>query len=164
MFTKAQALASMQHECLVIQNLATHMTDAHMDYRPTPGQRSLLELIQYLSVAAHIVARNIVTGNWDHAAEYSERSKSVTRENFSAAMDEQQKAVEECLADFDGAALAKHETSMPWGTPCTGGEALVNMCLKTLVAYRMQLFLYLKSNGVEIGTMECWAGMSLPPS
>jgi hypothetical protein len=37
------------------------------------------------------------------------------------------------------------------------------MSLKTLVAYRMQLFLYLKSCGVsEIGPANCWAGVDAP--
>ncbi len=40
------------------------------------------------------------------------------------------------------------------------GAALVNFPLKFLAAYRMQLFLYLKSTLTEeLTTMNCWFGM-----
>ena len=62
----------------------------------------------------------------------------------------------------DGDALAARECTMPWGAPITGGEALMNMALSTMVAYRMQLFLYLRQNGVEMSTINCWAGVDAP--
>ena len=113
-------------------------------------------------MAGKIVARNIVTGNWDHGAEYMAQSANVTLDNFPAAMEAQLTAIEDDLKDLDGNALAARASSMPWGTPCTGAEAFVNMVLKCYVAYRMQLFLYLRSLGAEISTMNCWAGMDPP--
>ena len=40
---------------------------------------------------------------------------------------------------------------------------LMDMGLKTFVAYRMQFFLYIKSCGVaDIGPANCWAGVDMP--
>ncbi len=159
MLTKAQALASCRHEVSVIQHLAGKIEEGSLEYRPTEGQRSTLELLQYLTVSGIITARYIGTQNWEHAAELGERSKGVTLATFAPAMDTQMAEIETSLADLDDAALATLETTMPWGSPCTGGEALVNMVLKTFVAYRMQLFLYMRSCGADVTTMNCWVGM-----
>jgi hypothetical protein len=52
---------------------------------------------------------------------------------------------------------------MPWGAPTTVSAGLMDMGLKTFVAYRMQFFLYIKSCGVsDIGPANCWAGVDLP--
>jgi len=49
------------------------------------------------------------------------------------------------------------------GGKTTRGAQLVTLVLASCVAYRMQLFLYLKSCGRdELGTMNLWAGMDAP--
>ncbi len=41
----------------------------------------------------------------------------------------------------------------------TLGLAILNGPLKWLTAYKLQLFLYAKACGAEIGTANAWAGM-----
>ena len=162
MFNKANAIASMRHEADIVKHLVGKADAEHMSYQPTDGQRTLLELLQYVTCGPLIATKNLQTMNWDHAPGLSEQSQKVDLAGFNAAMDAQMDAIEECISDLDDAALAAKECTMPWGVSCTGGEALVNMGLKTLVAYRMQLFLYLKSCGVELRTHNCWLGQDPP--
>lgn len=57
----------------------------------------------------------------------------------------------------------KLDAALPWGEPVKAGAALINMPLKCLVAYRMQLFLYAKLVGLtELGSANCWVGVDMP--
>mgnify|MGYP005725594825 FL=1 len=42
-------IESIEHETTVIKHLASKISSDVLDYRPTPSQRSMLELLQYLT-------------------------------------------------------------------------------------------------------------------
>jgi len=46
MITRDQLLASMKHETRVIKHLATKVPAGQFDWRPTPKQRSTIELMR----------------------------------------------------------------------------------------------------------------------
>ena len=50
--TREELIASLQHEVRVVLHLASKVDPARLDYRPTPRQRSTLELLQYLTEQA----------------------------------------------------------------------------------------------------------------
>jgi len=163
MITKEQLLESMRHETRVIQHLATKVPEDSLDYRPTPPQRSMRELMRYMTRMAAVPVVFSVTGSWAHAEEMEAGTESVTPGSFAAEMDRQMEIIEEALADLDEAGATTAPSSMPWGTPTTLAAGLMDMGLKTFVAYRMQFFLYIKACGVaEIGPANCWAGVDLP--
>ena len=57
----------------------------------------------------------------------------------------------------------EREAELPWGQKVRLGRALVETALKTLVAYRMQLFLYAKGMGNHaLGPSNCWVGVDRP--
>ncbi|MHC4932030.1 MAG: hypothetical protein ACYTGV_07570 [Planctomycetota bacterium] len=162
MITKEQLLDSMRHETRVFQHLATKVPEGSYDYRPTPAQRSLLELMQYMTRMAIVPAAYAVRRNWEGAEELEAEAEEVTPGTFSAEMDRQLVMLEELLGGIDEEEAKTRAAAMPWGTPTTLGAGLMDMALKTLVAYRMQLFLYVKACGVAgIGPAECWAGVTL---
>jgi DinB family protein len=163
MLSKDQFLDSMRQEIKIIKHLATKVPPGTWNWRPTPGQRSTLELLRYLTYCGTIGAIHAVTDNWDHAEAMEKAAESVTPENFAAAMDKQMAALESLIRPLSDAELAEKPTTMPWGAPTKVGIGLVDMGLKPLVAYRMQFFLYAKQSGnAEIGSAECWVGMSPP--
>lgn len=160
MITKDQLLDSMRMECSIIKHLAAKLPADRLDWRPTPGQRSILELLQYLSIAAILPARNLVTGDWEHAEAMSSQAEQVTADTFGAAMDAQMAQLEELLAGIDVASALETDRQMPWGAPVKQGQGFVDMVLKSLVAYRMQLFLYAKESGLtELNSANCWVGV-----
>ena len=161
MLTRDQFLESCAHETGVIQHLAPRLPDGSLDYRPTEPQRSTLELMRYMTVMALPPMAYLQDGNWDRAPSFGEGIEEVTPENFAAAMDSQLEQVRAMCPDdgFD------QPTAMPWGSPCTVGEFLVNAVIKALACYRMQFFLYCKAAGAsDIGPAQCWAGIDPPQS
>ncbi|MEM7166258.1 MAG: hypothetical protein AAF581_12380 [Planctomycetota bacterium] len=160
---KGQLIASMRHEAEIIKHLKTCIPEGAYEYVPGPEQRSMRELLGYLSVAALSPCIYAVNGNWDHAADLYGSANNLDLAGYDAAMDHQISAIEETLAAVSDEDLATRQITMPWGTPCTLGEGLLNMGVKTLTAYRMQLFLYIKAAGnKDIGSYECWAGGAPP--
>jgi hypothetical protein len=163
MITKQQLLASMLHESKVIKHLAAKVTPEMLDWRPSSGQRSMLELLQYMTTMAIVPATYAVTGTWDHAEGLEREAESVTLDTFAAAMDAQESRLAEVLETVDPAAATTAPAAMPWGQPTTVAAGLMDMPLKCLVAYRMQLFLYLKQCGrTDLGPVNCWAGIDMP--
>jgi hypothetical protein len=161
MITKEQLLASIRHETNVIKHVATKVPEGRHDWRPTPGQRSIAELMRYLSVAALSPAVYCATGNWDHAEGLAKECEAVTPENFAGVMDRQLARIEEVFDGIDEQAATTAPSAQPWGAPVKQSQALMDSVLKTLVAYRMQLFLYAKQAGnADIGPADCWAGVS----
>ena len=163
MITKQQLVDACRHETDIIKHIATKLPEGALDWRPTPGQRSTLELMQYLTVVSQIAAIHCVTGNWDHGPDLNAQSEQVTADTFADAMGRQMARIEEVLADIDEGAAASTPAALPWGTPTTQSDLLLRTVFSSFVAYRMQFFLYAKqSGGAELGTYDCWVGTSAP--
>jgi hypothetical protein len=166
MITKAQLLSSLRHETEVIKHLAGKIPPDRYDYRPSPAQRSTLELLQYMTRMAIVPAIHAVRGGWEHAEELERGAEEVTPASFDAEMDEQLRMLEGLVEnEVDEREAETKPATMPWGTPTTIGAGLMDMALKCMVAYRMQLFLYVKASGVsDLGPANCWAGVDMPPA
>lgn len=160
MLTKEDFLNAVRDEIRIIKHLGTKVQDAHLAYKPSEKQRTVLQLMQYLSYCGMSSVTTVITGSREHGKKMNEDSQSVNMKNFSSKMDEQLKTIELLLKDFDDKALAERDATKPWGVPQKAGFALINKPLKFLTAYRMQFFLYLKQAGVsELGTANCWLGV-----
>ena len=48
--TKQELIAALQHEVRILLHLAGKVDKSKLDYRPTPKQRSTLELLQYMAI------------------------------------------------------------------------------------------------------------------
>ncbi len=162
--SKPELMGRLQHEVRVLLHLSSKIEPAMADYRPAPGQRSLLELLQYLSIFAPIHLRTIHAGVFDmdawrtawrtHEAEAKQRS---LQENIAAIAAQTALFAElvEPLTDDE----LRAEMEM-FGNKGTRGSWLVWMVLCHYSAYRMQLFLYLKACGLqELWTLDLWAGI-----
>jgi hypothetical protein len=159
MYTKQQFLKAVKLETKVIKHLATQVPAGQFDYRPTPAQRSTIELMRYLTLTAYGSARYALEQQWEFWDALEAESKQVEPATFAKAMDRQVKALEKLLKPLNDKQLAKKTTKTWSGTKLTLGEALIDMVLKTLVAYRMQLFLYAKASGAShLSTSDCWQG------
>jgi len=163
LITKDQLVASMRHETKIIKHLAEKIPADKLEWRPTPGQRSTGELLKYLTVSADIPCVNLFTNNWDHAEEMSAQAETVTADTFAAAMDAQMERLDEMIRGVDVASALETDATLPWGAPIKQGQGFIDMPLKALVAYRMQLFLYAKQSGVEgLTSANCWMGVNMP--
>lgn len=163
MFSLDDWVDSCTHETQVIQFLATKMPDGVLDYRPTAGQRSMLELLQYMTCMASPAAARAVDGDWSRGEALTAAAAEVTAESFADAMDAQMAFLCAEAETLRTRPLAEEACTMPIGTPCTTAQFLVNAVLKCFTSYKMQFFLYLKAAGAEqLGSYECWFGMEPP--
>src|SRR5580765_6013879 len=63
--TKSELIASLQGEVRILLHLAGKVDRAMLDYRPTPKQRSTLELLRYLSIMGPTFVRYTMSGSQD---------------------------------------------------------------------------------------------------
>lgn len=136
-------------------------------YRPSEGQRSTLELLQYLAIVGPIHFRGALAERFDMDAWRSawQEGQSAAREMDAAAAKDAIAAhpalYEELLGGCPDAHL--NETVEMFGSTMSRGAWLVSLVLCHYAAYRMQLFLYLKASGLpELNTMNLWAGTDAP--
>jgi len=162
--TKEELIASLQNEVRILAHLAGKVDRSKLDYRPTPKQRSILELLQYMAIMGPTQVAVIKTGVFDRAAliaawspaEAAAKAMSFdqTVSAIQAQSDEYARLLSEWTeADFRG------EIDV-FGRKFTRGWLLVNQVVSGFAAYRTQLFLYLKASGrEELNTVNLWAGV-----
>jgi hypothetical protein len=160
MITKQQFLDSCLNEIKIIKHLYGKVKPEMLNYRPTEKQRSMLELLQYISHFAILEAGAInegrAIGNFQEAMK---EAYQMPADGFIAAMDEQAEVLKDIFAKITDAELAESIDLFGRGNSQPRALWFLNLILKSLTAYKMQLFLYLKSCGVtDIGTSNLWRG------
>jgi hypothetical protein len=162
--TTAELISSLQTEVRILLHLATKIDRAKLDYRPTPKQRSTIELLRYLSMMGPTLVTYALTNSQDHEI-WATAAKAADARDFDqavAAIAAQADGYAKQLASVTEADLRVEVDSFTGGKT-SRGALLVNLVLGSSVAYRTQLFLYLKSCGrEELGTMNLWAGVDAP--
>ena len=160
---KSELIGSLQNEVRILLHLASKIDRAKLDYRPTPKQRSTIELLKYLSVMGPSLVEIAKVGVFDPAA-WTVVEKAAAARDFDqtlAAIAGHTDAYATLLADVSDADL-RAEIEM-FGNKTTRGAFIVNFVLCGCAAYRTQLFVYLKACGrEELSTMNLWAGVDPP--
>ena len=158
--TKSELIGSLRNEVRILLHLASKIDRSMLDYRPTPKQRSTLELLQYLTVMGPALIEAAKNGSFD-VAKWTAAENAAKQRDFDAVLaaigshpDDYARLLSD-MADEDFRA----EITM-FGHPTTRGAFIVNLVLCGCAAYRTQLFLYLKACGRdELGTTNLWAGV-----
>ena len=162
MLSRNELRNSILHECDICKHLFTKLPEGGLDYRQSPTQRTNLELLRYVAFCGIGGISAMVDGHWDGYQEWAASCAELSPEEFPAAMDRQKQAIREkfdALSDED----MEREVTMPTGDKTRLGRALLEIPLKWMVGYRMQLFLGVKGAGnEEVWTPDCWAGVSMP--
>lgn len=150
-------------ECDAAKHLYTKLPKgkASLAYRPTPGQRSTLELLRYLSYCGIGACHFALEGNWDGYQKVAKRGQKMPAGKFPAAMDRQKKEIAALLSKLSAADFSSRMTKNPAGQEMTLGRALLEMPTRWLGGYRMQLFLYARALGADVSTPDCWYGVSM---
>ena len=161
--TKSELIASLQNEVRILLHLASKIDRAKLDYRPTPKQRSTLELLQYLTIMGPALVQAAKAGTFDPAVWTATEQAAAARDfdQALAAIGQHTEAYPALLADVSDTDL-RTEIDM-FGAKTTRGAFIVNLVLSGCAAYRTQLYLYLKACGrEELDTMNLWAGVDAP--
>jgi hypothetical protein len=162
--TKEELIGSLQNEVRILLHLASKIDRNKLDYRPTPKQRSTLELLQYLVVMGPMIVRAVKAGGFDQAA-FGAALAEANKMNFDqtlAAIEKQRNTYAELIGGFSDADF-RTPINLFGAGQTSSGATLVNMVLSGHAAYRTQLFVYLKACGRdELNTMNLWGGVDAP--
>jgi hypothetical protein len=164
MISKNDIFKSIRHEANVCKHLYGKLPEGCMEYRPTTGQRSTIELLRYLAVVGIAGTRSMIEHDWSIWGTYKSRADQMTPEDFPEVMDQQMDELEAYLDTISDEDFETKTLKLPTGQELPIDIGLMNSIVKWLTAYKMQLFLYTKANGRDdIGTVNCWAGIDMPP-
>ena len=160
--TKSELIGLLKNEVRILLHLAGKVEPHMVDYRPTPTQRSPLELLQYLTIMGPELIKGVKSGFSMEAWTAAENAaKALTFEQTVDALRAHSDTYAKLLGDWSDEDF-RTEVEM-FGDTSSRGAIVVNMVLGGCAAYRTQLFLYLKSCGRhELSTMNLWAGMDAP--
>jgi hypothetical protein len=163
--TKSELIENLQNEVRILQHLTTKIEPSMLDYRPTPKQRSTMELLKYLTVMGPMLVKAALTGEFDRA-EWGKRAGAVEHADFAtvvATLAAHAQEYNDLLAAVPDEAFRKPIDI--FGNKTSAGSFIVHMVLGGAAAYRTQLFCYLKACGrTELGTMNLWGGVDPPPA
>jgi hypothetical protein len=162
--TKQELISSLQHEIRILLHLIGKIDKAKLDYRPTPKQRSFLELLRYLAIMGPTTlaciksgafTREGMTAIWGPADAVA---KAMSFDEAVAAIEKQSGDYASLLGSWSDEEF-RSEVDV-FGSKRTRGSIAVNMVLCGHAAYRTQLFCYLKATGrEELNTINLWMGV-----
>ncbi len=158
--TKEELIASLQNEVRILLHLASKVDRNQLDYRPTPKQRSTIELLRYLTIMGPNLIPAIKTGAFDGAAFGAAQAaaNAMNLDQVLAAIEKQSAYYAQELGSMSDADF-RGEIDM-FGRKASRGSHIVFLALCGFAAYRTQLFLYLKACGRDhLNTMNLWGGV-----
>jgi hypothetical protein len=166
---RSELISALQQEIRILVHLAGKVERSMLDYRPTPKQRSTLELLQYMAIMGPTQLAVIEHGTFDRptlSALWTPAEKKAAGMSFEQAVS----AIGAQADDYARRLGAwtdddfRREVDM-FGQKSSWAVLVVTLILNAHAAYRTQLFLYLKACGRhELSTMNLWAGQDMPAS
>jgi hypothetical protein len=158
--TKQQLIDCLKKEVRILVHLCSKVTPEMLDYRPTPKQRSTIELLRYLTIMGPVLVPSIQQGAFLEQ-EWGAAQAKAEAMDFDGIVESLKSQ-----ADFYAEAINRiSDTEMQgeielFGAKATRGAWLVDLVVCGHAAYRTQLFCYLKACGrEELNTMNLWMGM-----
>ena len=161
--TKSELIASLQNEVRILLHLAGKIEPAMLDYRPTPKQRSTIELLKYLTVMGPALVEAGVAGAFN-PEKWTAADQAAQARNLEQTIAALATHADTYASLLGGVSDADMRVAIEmFGQKTTRGSFFANSVLAGSAAYRMQLFLYLKASGRdELNTMNLWAGIDAP--
>jgi hypothetical protein len=160
---KSELIAQLQKEVDILLHLASKIDRSQLDYRPTPKQRSTLDLLRYLSIMGPSLVQGAKT-KFDTEAWQASTKAAAARDldQTLAVIAGQKELYAKELGSMSDADFRSEMDGFD-GSKITRGLFIVNLVLCGHAAYRTQLFTYLKACGrEELGTMNLWYGVDVP--
>jgi len=162
--SKDELVGLLAHEVNILRHLITKIDASAVDFRPTPGQRSSIEVVRYLAMQGPLLLKAIKAGAVDGPAWGAAKAEydAMDLAALDATLATQPAMFAEELGAMSDEDL-RGEIKL-FGPPGSRGLHLVNLVLANYAAYRTQLFVYLKLCGrAELNTANLWAGMDPKP-
>ena len=164
MLTREQFLDLCRNEVLIIKHLHTKVNPDNLNYRPTPGQRNTGEVLENLPCNLALIADCFIKSNFEGFKPVFEQIQASVKKDFSATMDAEMDKLAALVMAIPEAEFQNKELVFPTGHKIKLGPGLVGSVYRFIVAYKMQLFLYLKAAGrTELNSSNLWMGVDPQP-
>ncbi len=162
--SKAELLTALTHESKVLLHLAGKVDRTQLDYRPTPKQRSTLEMLRYMGMMGPEIVKYAfaVTPSFDDWAKATEAAGQRDYDQAVAMIAALPETYDALLAKVPEAEFRTEITDFD-EQQTSRGAFLVNLVIGGHAAYRTQIFCYLKACGQEnLTSANLWSGMDMP--
>lgn len=164
MYSTSQLIAGIQKEYDILKHLGSKVTADNKDHKLTDWQRSIEELEQYIVSSFPAQIKLMVAGHRDQDL-YMSVSQPLhdgfDYTQFSVTLDKSFASISEDINSLTDDQWLQ-EISL-WGRKWPRSMFLVDYVFTFLGAYRMQLFLQLKSSGLtDLGTHNLWGWADAP--
>jgi hypothetical protein len=158
--TTAELVSLLQNEVRILLHLATKVDPGKLDYKPTPSQRSTIELLRYLSIMGPGLVPAIKTGAFDGAA-WGAATAAAAAKDLDAIVADIAKQSDMYAAEIGSMTDAEMASPLEmFGQSKSRAAHFTYLVFGGHAAYRTQLFCYLKACGRdELNTMNLWGGM-----
>ena len=165
--SKSELISALQHEVHILVHLAGKVDGSMLDYRPTPKQRSTIELLRYLSMMGPALLTVALADdggfNPDDWRAASEEANARGFDETVAAIAAQSSLYAARIGVMHDSAFREEINGFSGRIP--RGAFIVSLILNGYAAYRTQLFLYLKACGRDdLSTTDLWQGVDAPPA
>jgi len=162
MLSRLDLLDSLLREIQITQHLVGKVPAGGMEYRPSPTQRSTLELLRYQSFCGLGGTYAMIDGDWSRYQALAKAADDLGPDDILPALDAQATGLEEVFGSMTDEAFASQEATSPRGETMPLGKALLEHPVKWMTAYKLQLFLHCQLAGNEdIWTPNCWGGVDM---
>ncbi len=143
---------SLHREIDTVIHLASRLQAEQLDYRPLGNQRSIRELLIYLSMCGYRGLQGIIGDKWDGAFQQVQES-GFSLDAYALVQQRQKDKIDAWFSRPD----LPHLGRLHWGEEVDLRMAVVEVPLKWLTAYRMNLFLWTKESGAHtLDRSDCW--------
>ena len=148
MYTKQDLVNSIRNELIILKHLWSKVNESNKDFGFSEIQRTNNQLLFYLSRALPAQVKWFIEGKMDNndMIDLKDRETSFDYNNFGTKIDEVTVNITELLATVTDEQM--NETIEIFWTPQERRLFLLDM-LTFIGAYKMQLFLQLKSSGLK---------------
>ena len=160
--TTPELIASLQNEVRILLHLASKIDRATLEYRPSPKQRSTIELLKYLSIMGPGLVEAAKQGGFDPAAFTAAQQTAAARDfdQTLAAIAAHADAYATLLSPMSDADFGV-EIEM-FGSKTTRGAFIVNLVLCGYAACARSCSCTQGARARELSTMNLWGGVDAP--
>jgi hypothetical protein len=162
-YSKQDFIDTMFMEVGIYTHLHGKIKPGMLQFRPTPQQRSLEELLASIPPYSYQFTLALWKNDFSEYSDNGAALANAAKADFPGTLRRETQRLADWLnerseADFERELITPLKTVLPLRL------ALTNIVLRLHVGYRMQLFLYLKGAGLsELNTLNCWMGLDAPP-
>lgn len=160
--TQEELIKALHNEVRILSHLITKIEPSMADFRPTPKQRSTVELLRYLTIMGPEIVKALKSGAFDGEAWGAAAAEAEKKDvaGCKAAIEAQSAWYTDNVGSMTEPDFRKEVALFGPGSENSVGGHLVYLVLGGYAAYRTQLFCYLKACGrEELNTFNLWQGV-----